>query len=151
MSDEPALVHRARRNKGESMSWKQLVSTSIRCLRLGIVSSMVVQLSLGGLLAVPVRAQEGGGNTVSPIQHVIVLIGENRTFDHLFATYVPKRGEFVKNLLSEGIVKADGTPGWNFKKSQQFQAVAPFRTNYFVSLNRNEKAPYKTLPQPTLN
>ena len=112
---------------------------------------MVVQLSLGGLLAVPVRAQEGGGNTASPIQHVIVLIGENRTFDHLFATYVPKRGEFVKNLLSEGIVKADGTPGWNFKKSQQFQAVAPFRTNYFVSLNRNEKAPYKTLPQPTLN
>lgn len=26
--------------------------------------------------------------TQSPIKHVIVLIGENRTFDHLFATYV---------------------------------------------------------------
>ena len=24
--------------------------------------------------------------TVSPIKHVIVIIGENRTFDHIFAT-----------------------------------------------------------------
>ena len=29
--------------------------------------------------------------TATPIKHVIVLIGENRTFDHLFATYTPKR------------------------------------------------------------
>jgi phospholipase C len=26
--------------------------------------------------------------TESPIKHLIVLIGENRTFDHIFATYV---------------------------------------------------------------
>jgi phospholipase C len=32
---------------------------------------------------------------------VIVLIGENRTFDHVFATYVPKQGESVSNLLSK--------------------------------------------------
>jgi phospholipase C len=139
-----------RKRRKRIMSWKRFASTTMRCLRLGIVSSMVCQLSLGGLLAVPVRAQERGG-TASPIQHVIVLIGENRTFDHLFATYVPKRGEFVKNLLSEGIVNADGTPGWNFKKSRQFQAVAPFRTDYFISLNASEKAPYTTLPVPTLN
>jgi hypothetical protein len=29
-------------------------------------------------------------NTASPIKHVIVIIGENRTFDHIFATYQPK-------------------------------------------------------------
>ena len=29
------------------------------------------------------------GNTTTPIKHVIVIIGENRTFDHLFATYQP--------------------------------------------------------------
>jgi phospholipase C len=40
--------------------------------------------------------------TATPIKHVIVLIGENRTFDHLFATYVPRKGERVSNLLSKG-------------------------------------------------
>jgi len=89
--------------------------------------------------------------TETPIKHVIVLIGENRTFDHLFATYQPKHGESVSNLLSKGIINADGTPGPNFALAQQFQAVAPFRTDYFVSLNNNEKAPYDILPQPTLN
>lgn len=90
-------------------------------------------------------------NTESPIKHVIVLIGENRTFDHLFATYVPRSDDSVRNLLSEGIIRPDGTPGRNFSKSQQFQAVPPFRTKYFISLNNHEKAPYSTLPEPTLN
>ena len=27
-------------------------------------------------------------NTKTPIKHVIVIYGENRSFDHLFATYV---------------------------------------------------------------
>jgi phospholipase C len=45
--------------------------------------------------------------THTPIKHVIIIIGENRTFDHVFATYVPKSGETVWNLLSEKIVKPD--------------------------------------------
>jgi phospholipase C len=46
--------------------------------------------------------------TASPIKHVII-IGENHSFDHLFATYVPRsKDEKVRNLLSEGIVNADG-------------------------------------------
>lgn len=89
--------------------------------------------------------------TATPIKHVIVLIGENRTFDHIFATYQPRHGETVSNLLSKGIIEADGTPGPNFALAQQFQAVAPFRTDFFISLNDNEKTPYKTLPVPTLN
>jgi len=89
--------------------------------------------------------------TDTPIKHVIVLIGENRSFDNLFATYVPKSRDSVSNLLSKGIVNADGTPGPHFKKAQQLQAVAPFRTEYYISLNDNEKAPYDTLPSPTLN
>jgi phospholipase C len=89
--------------------------------------------------------------TETPIKHLIVLIGENRTFDHLFATYVSPSGDSVRNLLSEEIIKADGTPGKHFNKAAQFQAVAPFRTKYFISLNNNEKAPYQTLPEPTLN
>ena len=38
------------------------------------------------------------GNTATPIKHVIVIIGENRTFDHLFATYQPvNKGQTVLN------------------------------------------------------
>jgi phospholipase C len=90
-------------------------------------------------------------NTESPIKHVIVLIGENRTFDHLFATYVSPSGDSVRNLLSEGIIRADGSPGRNFFKAEQFQAVPPFKTQFFISLNDFEKAPYEFLPLPTLN
>src|SRR5215472_2495173 len=87
----------------------------------------------------------------TPIKHVIVLIGENRSFDHLFATYLPRKDETVSNLLSKGIINADGTPGPNFSIAQQFQAVKPFQTEYFISLSADQKAPYSRLPVPTLN
>ena len=64
----------------------------------------------------------------SPIKHVIVIIGENRSFDHVFATYVPKRPEekVVNNLLSKGIIKLDANknaiPGPNFEKAHQLAA-----------------------------
>src|SRR5207248_28674 len=89
--------------------------------------------------------------TESPIKHVIVLIGENRTFDHVFATYMPKRGETVSNLVSKGIINPDGTPGPNFSLAQQFEATKPFHTDYFVSLAADQKKSYKILPEPTLN
>jgi len=61
-------------------------------------------------------------DTATPIKHVIIIVGENRTFDQLFATYVPPAGS-VKNLLSEGIINADGTPGPNAKLATQYSAV----------------------------
>ena len=69
----------------------------------------------------------------------------------MFATYVPKSRDSINNLLSEGIIDAKGAPGKNFSKAAQFQAIAPFKTKYFISLDSNEKAPYSTLPEPTLN
>jgi phospholipase C len=97
------------------------------------------------------RDSDGSRHTASPIKHVIVLIGENRSFDNLFATYVSPSGDSVKNLLSERIINADGTPGPRFSKAAQFQAIPPFKTEYYISLDKNEKAPYVTLPEPTLN
>src|SRR5450432_502444 len=122
-----------------------------------IAAILAVSLFAFTSIVPPVSAQGRGsdGNdnrtTETPIKHVIVLIGENRTFDHLFATYVPKSRDSVKNLLSEGIINADGSPGRHFSKAAQFQAIAPFKTQYFISLNDREKAPYRTLPEPTLN
>jgi phospholipase C len=132
------------------MSLKQIVSKVSHGLRIGFIALTVFQFSLGGPLAATLQANEKA-HTRTPIKHVIVLIGENRSFDHLFATFVPKRGESVKNLLSEGIINADGTPGRHFKKSQQFQAVAPFKTSYYIHLDGNDKTPYDVLPAPTLN
>jgi phospholipase C len=67
------------------------------------------------------------GNTATPIKHVIVIIGENRSFDHVFATYVPKSSrQTVHNLLSEGIITLDANnnavPGPNFQKAHQLAA-----------------------------
>jgi phospholipase C len=119
-------------------------------VKTAVVGITIVQFSLGGPLAGSLQANEKE-HTKTPIKHVIVLIGENRTFDHLFATYVPKSRDSVSNLLSKGIINADGTPGKHFSKSAQFQAIAPFQTKFFISLDPDQKAPYDTLPEPTLN
>src|ERR1700674_3465643 len=94
------------------MSLKHAVSKSLHCLRVSFVALMIFQFTLGGPLAAPLQAQEEP-QTKTPIKHVIVIIGENRTFDHIFATYKPKDGENVDNLWSKGIVREDGTPGPN--------------------------------------
>src|ERR1700704_3475973 len=78
--------------------------------------------------------------TVSPIKHVIIIMGENRTFDHVFATYVPREGEHVDNLLSKGIITKNGTPGVNYGKAAQFAAV----DNNFFSISPGQKTPYNT-------
>jgi phospholipase C len=78
------------------------------------------------------------GQTASPIKHVIVIIGENRTFDHIFATYQPRDGEHVDNLLSKGIIKEDGSPGPNYAKAAQSSAI----NNNFYSINPGQKTPY---------
>ncbi|HWH41573.1 MAG TPA: alkaline phosphatase family protein [Usitatibacter sp.] len=89
--------------------------------------------------------------TATPIQHVIVIVGENRSFDHLFATYVPRRRESVLNLLSQGIVRADGSPGPRFAEAQQYRLVAPpNRGKFFIGAGRSAKELYTTLPAPDL-
>jgi len=70
-------------------------------------------------------------NTATPIKHVIVLIGENWTFDSIFATYHPRGNQSVGNLLSRGYVTAAGAPGPNFDYSQQFQINQPYPPTYF--------------------
>ncbi len=80
--------------------------------------------------------QSFGGNdndrhTDSPIKHVIVIVGENRTFDHIFATYQSPRGHHVDNLLSKGIIDINGKPGPNYGVTTQFSAQDT--TTYLIS------------------
>src|SRR3984885_14682139 len=82
--------------------------------------------------------------TTTPIKHVIVIIGENRTFDHVYATYTPKDGETVSNLLSKGIVKANGKPGPNYSLSAQFSALDNTVSGF--SISPQSKSIYSVLP-----
>jgi len=97
---------------------KRSTSSASHCSRIGLASLAFFQLTGSSLLA----QQTGDNLTTTPIKHVIVIIGENRSFDHVFATYQPNGDQTVWNLLSEGIINADGTPGPNFSKAAQSAA-----------------------------
>jgi len=114
-------------------------------MRVSMKSLSSTLLVLAAIAALPVvgRAQTPPAPT-TPIQHVIVLFGENRSFDHVFGTFVPRAGQTVHNLLSEGIVNADGTPGKNFKKAHQYDALNLI--NYEIT--PSGKALYDILPPP---
>ena len=102
--------------------------------------------------SVSTNTAEQSVQTTTPIKHAIFIIGENRTFDHVFATYVAvNKGESVLNALSEGIVKADGTPGPNYSSAFQHQAVITGTAQqpglYQISPNTGKQS-YQTLPAP---
>jgi len=93
------------------------------------------------------ESNSNDNNTTTPIKHVIVIIGENRTFDHLFATYQPvNSGETVLNLLSEGVVNADGTPGSNYSKVPQ---NLTFNTDTYQISPPASRTAFTTLPPPS--
>jgi len=101
--------------------------------------------SPGTATAAAVPTGSNDGNTTTPIKHVIVIIGENRTFDHLFATYKPVNlGETVLNLLSEGVVKGDGTPGPNYSSVTQQETL----NTITYQISPTGKTPYTTLQAP---
>jgi acid phosphatase len=80
----------------------------------------------------------------TPIEHVIVVVGENISFDNLYGTYEPAPGQSVANLLSKGIVRPDGSPGPHVALSAQHTAAV--RERYLVTPPRT--GAFKRLPQP---
>ena len=104
---------------------------------------MAAILSLVGAKAGMAQpANRSDGATTTPIKHVVIIIGENRTFDEIFATYRPVRqGTMVSNLLSKGIVNADGSPGPNYDLAKQYSATDT--DEYHLA---PAKTPYETLP-----
>jgi phospholipase C len=90
----------------------------------------------------PYDSDDRSRSTRSPIKHVILIIGENRTFDHVFATYMPPKGQTVSNLLSKGIVNKDGTPGPKVALARQWQAT----DTGTYSNSPTKTQPYSVLP-----
>ena len=105
-----------------------------------------------GLAAADDRADKGDAahrvKTDTPIKHLIVLIGENWSFDSVFATYRPKQGQTIANLLSKGVILKSGQPGPHFRLSQQYQINTPFPATYFIdaSLTPGGKTVYQQSP-----
>src|ERR1700739_2731068 len=110
------------------------ISNHLRQLKSGICSALVALMSCG-LAAAEERNDHDGAKTATPIKHVIVLIGENRTFDNVYGTYVAKRGQHVSNLLSRGIVRADGSPGPNSSVATQFRLTSINPVRFFINTN----------------
>jgi phospholipase C len=135
-----------------------IVSQTLRGLRGTALSLAMIQMSIGPVLAAAAAPNPNDlpspgslGNPQSPIKHVIVIIGENRSFDHVFATYQPKaikgRPQEVLNLLSEGIISLKGTtavPGPNWGLAVQKQAS----TQESVFTLSPPSTNYATLPNP---
>jgi phospholipase C len=118
----------------------QFVSLKWRAAAVAGIATLVLQLISPAIAA----AEDHSRQTQTPIQHVIVIIGENRTFDHVFATYKPKHGQSISNLLSKGIVNEDGTPGPNFSLAAQSSAIDSNSDGYQMSPSSNTR--YSVLP-----
>jgi phospholipase C len=102
------------------------------------------------LLSAPVSANDhdaAGGRTASPIKHVIVLIGENRSFDNVYGTYEARPGQFVSNLRTKGIVREDGSLGLKARLASQVE-LNTIPSQYFIHQPTSNKTPYATLPTP---
>ena len=124
------------------MRSKYLRTSRLLC---GVALCAMTINSMTPIAAAAAQSGSNDGNTTTPIKHVIVIIGENRTFDHVFATYEPKQGQSVWNLQSQQIVNADGSPGRNYYTlGGQFSATVKQR--YLI--NPPRKFPYRTLPTP---
>ncbi len=69
-----------------------MAATSLAVLQVSVGS---VQAAAPAAVAAPTfggiwnSGADKSGLTATPIKHVIIIIGENRSFDHVFATYVP--------------------------------------------------------------
>ncbi len=108
------------------MSLKQLVSNTLHGLRVAFVAVTVFQFSLGGPLAGSLQAQQMPP-TATPIKHLIVLIGENRTFDHIFATYVPKSERFRLEPFIQGNHQRGRHTGLAFLQSRAIPGGCPLQ------------------------
>jgi phospholipase C len=135
------------------MTVTSLASKGVHYLRIGLAGLAMFQFTIGApfanAAAQPQPLTPRDSKTTSPIKHVIVIIGENRSFDHVFATYVPKSGQTVSNLLSKGIIKLDANknaiPGPNFSVAQQLSATD---TDSFLLDPPKQEFPDNVLPAP---
>src|SRR5215475_10706890 len=122
-------------------NWRRRTNAFLLCVALTSILTPAFSLDDDG-------RESADQKTTTPIKHVIIIIGENRTFDNVYATYVPKHGS-VSNLLSKGIINADGSPGPNADLAKQFRLQTINPVSYFID-TRKPINPGKTAYSPFL-
>jgi phospholipase C len=109
------------------------------------LATSLATLLIAGQMAGPASVQaQSNGSTTTPIKHVVVIFGENISFDHYFGSYpnatnpqgepkfVAKVGTPTVNGFTDGLLF--NNPNWNNKSGNGSGAVNPFR------LDRSEAA-----------
>src|SRR3974390_288482 len=127
-------------HKGRRLMLERTRNSKCWMLTTALGGTLIALASGGG------AAAQDGVSTSTPIKHVIILIGENRSFDNVFGMYQPRQGQSVWNLLSKGIVTATGGTRLN-TKAQQYQITKPLPSppTYFIDASGLGKTPYQTL------
>ncbi len=105
--------------------------------RAAFAAALLVSVSPYGVMA-------QASKTATPIEHVIIIVGENHTYDNIFGGYIPHPGQTTLNLRSQDIIDDDGNPGRNFALARQ--RTADSKGAY--SLNPTRTGAYSKLPQP---
>jgi phospholipase C len=123
------------------------MNTLVRVLRAAALVAVCVAVCVNSAQAGPYKNSK---QTETPIKHLIVVIGENHSFDNVFATYVPPDPtQQVWNLLSLGIVNQAGLQGPNAALAAQNQATDT--TAWQLSPTRTGAFPNLPQPSTTLN
>jgi len=105
--------------------------------RAAFAAALLVSVSPDGAMA-------QASKTATPIEHVIIIVGENHTYDNIFGGYLPRPGQTTLNLRSQDVIDDDGNPGRNFALARQ--RTADSKGAY--SLNPTRTGAYRKLPQP---
>ena len=92
-----------------------------------------------------------GGRTATPIKHVIVLIGENRTFDHVFATYVPRARIRSRTCCPKGSSMPTARPARISRGGTVPSGRAVPARSTSSAWTRTRRRRTRLLPEPTLN
>jgi phospholipase C len=128
-------------------------NTEARMLSSSLQKCLYLTTAVAALSTLPFCNSARAQPTDTPIKHVIVFIGENRSFDNIYATYKPKGPQSIANLLSSEIVKNNGTPSKNYSLSMQFQIIQKDLSTYFIDAlaTPHGKTAYQTSPGKPLN
>src|SRR5260370_7295933 len=60
------------------------------------------------------KDQDNESSTQTPIKHVIVIVGENRTFDNVFGTYNPPHRQPLQHPLPHALFHPPRSPAPHF-------------------------------------
>jgi phospholipase C len=123
-----------------------------RLLFFSIFLMLLAAISLGcrGLQAGDPGGGNGGGGTlgttVSPVKRVIVVVMQNRSFDHLFGKYTPTAGQTIEGIHSgvPGFTQSNGTQA--FQQTNADVADLPHsRKNFLDDYNSGKMDGFATV------